>query len=68
MFSPPYFAAFSIRGGTKRPKETATIRLIGCGGCQPVKVSISWMGRESEEATLFKGTEAHCRCQLDAIS
>lgn len=27
--SPPYPAAWSIRGGTRRPKETATIKFTG---------------------------------------
>ena len=37
---PPYFAAFSILGGTSRPKDTAMTRSTGDGGDQPVKVSI----------------------------
>jgi hypothetical protein len=31
MLRPPYLVFFSMRGGTKRPKDTAMIKLI-CGG------------------------------------
>jgi hypothetical protein len=56
-FRPPYWARFRIRGGTKRPKETAIMRLMGVGGVQPVKVSTAWVGRfSSSVATCLMGT------------
>ena len=47
-----------MREGTRRPKETVTMRFggEGVGGVQEVKVSIWWMGREREVATGLMGT------------
>jgi hypothetical protein len=48
-----------MRAGTKRPKDTVTIRLmlvVVGGGLQRVKVSIWWRGRERDFARGLIGT------------
>lgn len=53
-----------MREGTRRPKETVTMRFggEGVGGVQEVKVSIWWMGREREVAMGLMGTEEVLVC------
>lgn len=56
---PPYLAELRIRGGTKRPKDTAMMRSIDAGGVQPVKVSMTWESSfSSSVATCWIGTVA----------
>jgi hypothetical protein len=45
-----------MRGGIKRPKDTAITRDMGEGGCQSVNVSMGWEGRLSEVAKSCIGT------------
>jgi hypothetical protein len=49
-----------MRGGIRRPKETAIMRdIFGVGGIQLVKVSMGWVGRCRDVAWLWIGTGYH---------
>jgi hypothetical protein len=49
-----------MRGGIRRPKETAIMReIFGVGGVQLVKVSMGCVGRERDVAWLWIGTGYH---------
>jgi hypothetical protein len=57
---PPYCASERMRGGIRRPKETAIMRdIFGVGGIQLVKVSMGWVGRCRDVAWLWIGTIHH---------
>ena len=47
-----------MRGGTRRPKDTAMTRLYETGGAQPVKVSKTCVWRDRSRAALLMGTRA----------
>ena len=56
-----------MREGTRRPKETVTMRFggEGVGGVQEVKVSIWWMGRAREVAIGLMGTGEVLVCVVE---
>jgi hypothetical protein len=60
-FRPPYVARERIRGGTRRPKDTAIMRFgtNGGGGLQLVNVSKVCVGRDRSFAVSWMGTASY---------